>query len=103
MGLSTSKVLDRGAVELLGPHGLSQTLYNSSLGPLSGPSTASTGSISSYGLFIFIGAISLTLLLFAPFFGVDSVVSSLGDIRVVLLYGAAFFYIGAATLTPTPQ
>lgn len=103
VGLYTSKVLDRGVVELLGPHGLSVSLYNSSRQL----STADTGTISTYGLFIFIGAISLTLLLFAPFMpafggqgmGTATAHSSFGtDIRVVLLYGAAFFYLGSSTV-----
>lgn len=100
LGLYTSKVLDRGVVELLGPHGLSVSLYNSSRQL----STADTGTISTYGLFIFIGAISLTLLLFAPVIpsiggqGSDTATSSLGDIRLVLLYGAAFFYLGSSTV-----
>jgi NADH-ubiquinone oxidoreductase chain 5 len=55
-------VLDRGVIELLGPYGLSQSLYGSSTRLAS----ADTGSISTYGLYIFVGAVSLTLLLFAP-------------------------------------
>jgi len=101
LGLSTSKVLDRGVIELLGPHGLSQSLYTSSRQLAS----IDTGVISTYGLFIFIGAISVTLLLFAPFlpelsggaYAVDeSMIAYFSDIRVVLLYGAAFFYLGFA-------
>lgn len=103
LGLYTSKILDRGVVELLGPHGLSVSLYNSSGQLATWGNTSSTqdmGTISTYGLFIFIGAISLTLLLFAPWplsqgFGEGSAVTSLGSIRLVLLYGAAFFYIAA--------
>ena len=58
----TSKVLDRGVIELIGPHGLSQSLYGAS----SRLASADTGSISTYGLYIFVGAIAITLLLFAP-------------------------------------
>jgi len=90
LGLQTSKVLDRGAVELLGPYGLSQSLYGSSQQLAS----ADTGIISSYGLYLVIGAISLTLLLFAPMLaGTDSALASLSDVRVVLLYAAAIFYL----------
>lgn len=62
--------------------------------------------ISTYGLFIFIGAISVTLLLFAPFLPElsgqtdESTLAYFSDIRVVLLYGAAFFYLTVST-TPT--
>lgn len=97
LGLATSKVLDRGVIELLGPFGLSQTLYSSSRQLAS----VDTGVISTYGLFIFIGAISLTLLLFAPIFGGESMLAYLGDLRLVLLYGAAFFYIGSTALSST--
>jgi NADH-ubiquinone oxidoreductase chain 5 len=106
LGLSTSKVLDRGVIELLGPHGLSQSLYTSSRQLAS----IDTGVISTYGLFIFIGAISVTLLLFAPFLpelsGLQtdgSMMAYFGDIRVVLLYGAAFFYLGHKSLTSQPN
>lgn len=71
---------------------MSQSLYGSSTRLAS----ADTGSISTYGLYIFVGAITLTLLLFAPLLSTtesDSFLASLGDIRMVLLYGAALFYI----------
>lgn len=38
------------------------------------------------------------MLLFAPLFGAESMLASVGDIRLVLLYGAAFFYIGSTML-----
>ena len=93
----TSKVLDRGVIELLGPYGLSESLYGSSTRLAS----ADTGSISTYGLYIFVGAVSLTLLLFAPLLGTEgastdssSFMSYISrDLRIVLLYGAAIFYI----------
>ena len=95
----TSKILDRGVIELLGPYGLSRSLYGSSTRLAS----ADTGSISTYGLYIFVGAVSLTLLLFAPLIGSATMgpdsfpaffsTGGLGDLRVVLLYGAAIFYI----------
>ncbi len=99
VGLMTSKILDRGVIELLGPYGLSQSLYGSS----TRLAIADTGSISSYGLYIFVGVITLILLLFVPLLtGADSllnnnssggVINHLGDLRIVLLYGAAIFYI----------
>ena len=92
-----SKVLDRGVIELIGPYGLSQSLYGAS----SRLASADTGSISTYGLYIFVGAIAITLLLFAPVLttlsGVDSSLSSLGDIRLALVYGAALFYCPATS------
>lgn len=98
----TSKILDRGVIELLGPFGLSQSLYGSSTRLAS----ADTGSIASYGLYIFVAAISLTMLLFAPVIlgtfssdamqQLDSMFSQFGDVRMVLLYGAALFYMTGA-------
>jgi NADH-ubiquinone oxidoreductase chain 5 len=90
LGLLTSKVLDRGVIELLGPHGLSQSLYNSSA-RLARPDT---GSISAYGLYIFIGVVALLLLLFVP----TALQQSL-NFSLVLVLGAALFYL---PLTPTP-
>lgn len=97
LGLLTSKILDRGVIELIGPYGLSQSLYSASTRLAS----ADTGSISSYGLFIFVGAISLTLLLFAPALsGIETWPASLGDMRLVLIYGSALFYIAMPSDSP---
>ena len=94
----TSKILDRGVIELLGPYGLSQSLYGSSTRLAS----VDTGSISTYGLYIFVGAVSLTLLLFAPLLsGISSPSLDVQgiDLRIVLLYGAAIFYISSVGST----
>jgi NADH-ubiquinone oxidoreductase chain 5 len=97
IGLITSKILDLGVIELLGPYGLSQSLYGSS----TRLARLDTGSISEYGLYIFVAAISLTLLLITPLFidGSGSLLNSLGDTRLVLLYAAALFYRATPSAT----
>ena len=84
LGLLTSKVLDRGVIELIGPFGLTQSLTNSS----QRLSQADTGNISAYGLYIFIGAITLILLVFAPLLITDSI-----NVNIILVLTAALFYI----------
>lgn len=61
LGLVTSKVLDRGLIETVGPFGLTNSFYNTSRQV----ATVDTGIITSYALYIILGFISLTLLLFA--------------------------------------
>lgn len=62
LGLVTSKVLDRGLIEKVGPFGLTYSLSNTSRQI----ATVDTGIITSYALYIILGFISLTLLLFVP-------------------------------------
>jgi NADH-ubiquinone oxidoreductase chain 5 len=60
LGGQTTKVLDKGAVELLGPYGLEKGLVNLSnkVSPLS------TGIITYYVLYIFVGFISYLLVIY---------------------------------------
>ena len=51
LGLVTSKVLDRGLIEKVGPFGLTDTFYNSSRQI----ATLDTGIVTSYALYIKIG------------------------------------------------
>jgi NADH-ubiquinone oxidoreductase chain 5 len=60
-GLLASKVLDKGAVELLGPHGLSTALYRAA----DGLATLDTGVVTSYALYMTIGLLALGVLAFA--------------------------------------
>lgn len=62
LGLTTSKVLDRGLVEKVGPLGLTDSFYSTSRQM----ATLDTGLITSYALYIILGFITLTLLLFVP-------------------------------------
>jgi len=93
LGLLTSKVLDRGVIELIGPYGLSQSLYTAS----SRLASADTGSISTYGLFLVFGCFTITGLLFGHILVPDFM-----DYRVVIVLLSALFYIGDETQSSTP-
>jgi len=62
LGYNISKEMDRGAIELLGPYGLSNYFYNT------GKNLAKldTGVITTYSLYITIALISLLFILFSP-------------------------------------
>ncbi|KAK9893149.1 proton-translocating NADH-quinone o [Cystobasidium minutum MCA 4210] len=85
LGLVTSKVLDRGLVEKIGPFGLTGSFYNTSRQL----ATLDTGIITSYALYIILGLISITLLLFVPVLR-DTTGSVL---RLVLLFVAGLVAI----------
>jgi len=93
LGYSISKEIDRGAIELLGPYGLSNYLYNA------GKNLAKldTGVITTYSLYITIALISLLFILFSPLIlnnysqlSVDSQGSNystnLEEIRLFIIY-----------------
>ena len=62
LGYNISKEIDRGAIELLGPYGLSNYFYNA------GKNLAKldTGVITTYSLYITMALISLLFILFSP-------------------------------------
>ena len=62
LGYNISKEIDRGAIELLGPYGLSNYFYNA------GKNLAKldSGVITTYSLYITIALISLLFILFSP-------------------------------------
>ena len=62
LGYIISKEIDRGAIELLGPYGLSNYFYN--IGK--NLSKLDTGVITTYSLYITIALISLLFILFTP-------------------------------------
>jgi len=92
LGLVTSKVLDRGLVEKIGPFGLTESFYNTSRQV----ATLDTGIVTSYALYIILGFISLTLLLFVPVLTGDN--NYQYTLRVVLLFVARLV---ALVSTPT--
>ena len=95
LGHIISKVIDRGAIELVGPYGFSNVLTNT------GRSVASydTGVITSYALYIILGLISFIFLLFAPVLLQGGTVESVfgGDIGLILVY------LSALVLLPTAK
>ena len=62
LGYTTAKILDRGLIEVVGPFGLSNFLFNTgkNIGQWD------TGIVTSYALYIVIGLISMIFVLFAP-------------------------------------
>lgn len=87
LGLTTSKVLDRGLIEKMGPFGLTHSFYGIS----QKMAQVDTGVVTSYALYIILGFISLTLLLFIPvlsaeIFNTDGIFKT--DLRLTLLFAA---------------
>jgi NADH-ubiquinone oxidoreductase chain 5 len=92
LGYNISKEIDRGAIELLGPYGLSNYFYNA------GKNLAKldTGVITTYSLYITIALISLLFILFSPALPLATSVSvalgeggipqSLEEIRLFIIY-----------------
>ncbi|SCZ95429.1 BZ3500_MvSof-1268-A1-R1_C041g00088 [Microbotryum saponariae] len=83
LGLVTAKVLDRGAVELLGPFGLSRSLSNGS----QQIARLDTGVVTQYALYIMIGLISISLLF------------NIGDlVPLILIYIVGLLFISRPSL-----
>lgn len=64
LGLVTANVLDRGAIELLGPAGVTHGLQNAS----ASLAKLDTGVVTHYALYMTIGLALLVLVLFMPVF-----------------------------------
>jgi NADH-ubiquinone oxidoreductase chain 5 len=86
LGYTISKVLDRGVIELLGPHGLSTVFYNTGYNI----SKLDTGVITTYSLYITLGLLSLLFLVFAPLL-IDT--SLFSEIRLIIIYIASLLLI----------
>jgi NADH-ubiquinone oxidoreductase chain 5 len=91
LGYTIAKVLDRGAIELIGPFGLSSVLNDT------GKNIAKldTGIITSYALYIVLGLISILFLLFAPILLDTSLVN---EIRLIIIYFSSLVLITNKTL-----
>ena len=85
LGYLISKEIDKGAIELLGPFGLSNTLYNKG----ESLSKLDTGIITTYALYITIGLLSLLFLVFAPVL-IDT--SMFNEIRLIVIYFASLIF-----------
>lgn len=86
LGYTFSKVLDRGAIELIGPHGLSLSLAAGS----KDIAKLDTGSLTSYALYLMLGLVALTFILFSPKLLGDS----MSDPRLVLIFLAGLTLLG---------
>ncbi|UZJ57650.1 hypothetical protein CBS101457_006970 (mitochondrion) [Exobasidium rhododendri] len=87
LGYTISKVLDRGAVELVGPHGMSLGLSASS----KDVSKLDTGNLTSYALYLMLALVGLTFILFSP----KIIGNTMSDPRLVLI-----FLTGLVLLSP---
>ena len=91
LGGQTTKVLDKGSVELLGPYGLEVTLIKLS----NKVSSLSTGIVTDYALYVFLGFISYLLVIYLCL-----------DVRLVFLILLGLVSLPAANPTPvfdTPE
>jgi NADH-ubiquinone oxidoreductase chain 5 len=86
LGYTISKVLDRGVIELLGPHGLSIIFNNTG----NNISKLDTGVITTYSLYITLSLLSLLFLVFAPVL-IDT--SLFSEIRLIIIYIASLLLI----------
>jgi NADH-ubiquinone oxidoreductase chain 5 len=86
LGYIISKVLDRGIIEMVGPHGLSKTFSNTG----KNISKLDTGVITTYSIYITLSLLSLIFLIFAPIF-IDT--SLLNEIRLFIIYIAALIIV----------
>jgi NADH-ubiquinone oxidoreductase chain 5 len=97
LGITISKVLDRGIIELLGPFGLSNLLMNTA----ANISRLDTGIVTSYALYIVLGLISILFILFYPviingdLFTIDHLLynSYITEIRLIFIFISSLFLI----------
>jgi NADH-ubiquinone oxidoreductase chain 5 len=83
MGGQTTKILDKGSIELLGPFGLEKLLIKIS----KIISSLNTGVVTNYALFILIGFIAYTSLYYSFLIpGLDSEAQNLDLSSLVLLF-----------------
>lgn len=85
-GYLISKEIDRGAIELLGPYGLANTLSNTGINI----AKLDTGIITTYSLYITIGLLTLLFLIFAPVL-IDTTMFS--EIRLIIIYFATLVLV----------
>jgi NADH-ubiquinone oxidoreductase chain 5 len=92
LGYTISKEIDRGAIELLGPYGLSNYLSNTG----NNLSKLDTGIITTYSLYITLGLLTLLFLVFAPLFFntfVSTTGANLDEFRIFIIYLASAFFV----------
>lgn len=79
LGYTISKVLDKGVIEVVGPHGLSSVLTKTGLNV----AKLDTGVVTTYSLYICLGLLTLLFIVCAPVL-LDT--SLLSEIRLFLIY-----------------
>lgn len=89
LGGQTTKIMDKGLVELIGPYGLEKTLTNLS----KNINNLSTGVVTSYALYILIGLIFYVCVLFYSNLGINLVhILLLIFFSLIFLNYTGFFY-----------
>jgi NADH-ubiquinone oxidoreductase chain 5 len=86
LSYNISKNIDRGAIELLGPYGLTNKITGTGLNI----AKLDTGVITTYSLYITIGLLSLLFIVFAPIV-IDT--SLFSEIRLIIIYLASLILL----------
>lgn len=86
LGYSISKNIDKGAIELVGPYGLTNQITTTGLNI----AKLDTGVITTYSLYITIGLLSLLFIVFAPIL-IDT--SLFSEFRLVIIYLASVILV----------
>ena len=86
LGGQTTKVIDKGSIELVGPFGLEKGLVSLSRSIAS----LDTGVITTYSIYITLSLLSLIFLIFAPIL-IDT--SLLNEIRLFIIYIASLIIV----------
>jgi NADH-ubiquinone oxidoreductase chain 5 len=94
LGYNISKLLDRGVIELIGPHGISSALKNTGLNI----SILDTGIITTYSIYITLSLLFLISLVFAQILIETSL---LNEIRLVIIYISALLIVLSPTVNKT--
>ena len=93
LGYAVSKVLDRGVIETVGPHGLSTLLQNTG----TNIAKLDTGIITTYALYITVGLLTLMFFVFSPLLlNTSEIINSLGGLdvfRLMIIYITSLFFV----------
>lgn len=89
LGYTISKVLDRGIIELVGPHGLATGLSSGS----KDIAKLDTGNLTSYALYLAVVLVSLLLVLISPALFNESFI----DVRLILVIMVGIVSLGYIT------
>jgi NADH-ubiquinone oxidoreductase chain 5 len=92
LGYTISKVLDKGVIELIGPHGLASTLTNTGINI----AKLDTGIITTYSLYITLGILSLLFLIYTPILINTSLLS---EVRLMIIYLSSLILISSPLLS----
>jgi NADH-ubiquinone oxidoreductase chain 5 len=89
LGYAISKLFDRGVIETIGPYGLSNVLFHSSLNF----SKLDTGIVTTYALYITLSLLTLIFLVFSPILIDYTIYPIGGEIRLFIVYITSFLFI----------